>query len=98
MISTKVPVVLKPEYTMYLEDFNRMLWFHTDVYNWNKSIKSKFIKDLDVLQSLVTIPLAALVDDSNKKLIKFSRVVGFVPVETTNGADGKTYNILSRSL
>jgi hypothetical protein len=83
---------------MYLEDFNRMLWFHTDVYSWNKSIKSKFIKDLDVLQSLVTIPLAALVDNDNKKLIKFSRVVGFVPVDTTNGTDGKTYNILSRSL
>lgn len=83
---------------MYLEDFNRMLWFHTDVYSWNKTIKLKFIKDLDVLQSLVTIPLAALVDDSNKKLIKFSRVVGFVPVDTTNGTDGKTYNILSRSL
>lgn len=98
MTSTKVPVVLKPEYTMYLEDFNRMLWFHTDVYSWNKSIKSKFIKDLDVLQSLVTIPLAALVDNDNKKLNKFSRVIGFVPVEVTNGADGKTYNILSRSL
>jgi hypothetical protein len=97
-MNAKVPVVLKPEYTMYLEDFNRMLWFHTDVYNWNKTIKSKFIKDLDVLQSLVTIPLAALVDDSNKKLIKFSRVIGFVPVEIANGADGKTYNILSRSL
>ena len=83
---------------MYLEDFNRMLWFHTDVYSWNKTIKSKFITDLDVLQSLVTIPLAALVDDSNQKLIKFSRVIGFVPVEITNGTDGKTYNILSRSL
>lgn len=83
---------------MYLEDFNRMLWFHTDVYNWNKTIKSKFIKDLDVLQSLVTIPLAALVDNNNKKLIKFSRVIGFVPIEITNGTDGKTYNILSRSL
>ena len=98
MLTAKVPVVLKPEYTMYLEDFNRMLWFHTDVYSWNKTIKSKFITDLDVLQSLVTIPLAALVDDSNQKLIKFSRVIGFVPVEITNGTDGKTYNILSRSL
>jgi hypothetical protein len=98
LLTAKVPVVLKPEYTMYLEDFNRMLWFHTDVYSWNKTIKSKFITDLDVLQSLVTIPLAALVDDSNQKLIKFSRVIGFVPVEITNGTDGKTYNILSRSL
>jgi hypothetical protein len=98
MTNTKVPVVLKPEYTMYLEDFNRMLWFHTDVYNWNKTIKSKFIKDLNVLQSLVTIPLAALVDDNNKKLIKFSRVVGFVPVDILHGTDNKTYNILSRSL
>lgn len=83
---------------MYLEDFNRMLWIHADVYQWNKTIKTKFIADLNTLQDLVSIPLVALVDTSNKKLNKFCSVVNFSPVEMINGADGKTYNIFSRSL
>ena len=97
-MTAKVPVVMKPEYTMYLEDFNRMLWFHTDVYKWTKEVKDRFINDLNVLQSLVTLPIAALVQDSDTKLSKFSRIIGFVPVDKINGTDNQTYTILSRSL
>lgn len=97
-MNAKVPVVMKPEYTMYLEDFNRMLWFHTDVYSWTKEVKDRFINDLNTLQSLVTLPIAALVNDSDKKLSKFACIIGFVPVDTINGTDNQTYIILSRSL
>lgn len=98
MLSFKTPIVLKPNYTMSLENFNNMLWFHADVYRWSKQVKQEFIKDLNTVQELITIPLAALVEDSNKKLMKFATLIGFTPVNTVTGDDGKTYNILSRSL
>lgn len=98
MLSFKTPIVLKPNYTMSLENFNNMLWFHTDVYRWSKQIKHDFIKDLNTVQELITIPLAALVEDNNTKLMKFATLIGFTPVRNITGDDGKTYNILSRSL
>lgn len=98
MLSFKTPIVLKPNYTMSLENFNNMLWFHTDVYRWSKQVKQEFIKDLNTVQELITIPLAALVEDNNQKLMKFATVIGFTPAHSVAGDDGKTYNILSRSL
>lgn len=73
----KVPVVNRPDYTMYLEFFENMLWFHTDVHNWNKEIKKNYLEDLDLLQYLVNIPIVALVAKDNIKLAKFGKVTGW---------------------
>ena len=42
----KVPVVLRDDYTMYLELHEAALWFHTDVHKWSQEVKKDFIKDL----------------------------------------------------
>lgn len=73
----KVPVVNRVDYTMYLELFEGMLWFHTDVRKWNKEVKKKYLEDLDLLQYLVAVPIVALVSCDDQKLAKFGTVTGW---------------------
>lgn len=75
--SNKVPVVLRDEYTMYLELFDNLLWFHADVHRWSIEVKKRFEKDLSCLSDLVGMALAALIRDDDNKLGKFARSIGF---------------------
>lgn len=75
--SNKVPVVLRDEYTMYLELFDNLLWFHVDVHKWSIEVKKRFEKDLSCLSDLVGIALVGLVREDDKKLGKFGRLIGF---------------------
>ena len=93
----KIPVVNKKYYTMYLELFNGLLWFHTDIHKWTTTIKTSFIKDLDMLQHLLEIPLVAMSRVSNKKLIKFGESIGFKYKRDFLGKDNHMYVIYSRS-
>ena len=93
----KIPVVNKKYYTMYLELFNGLLWFHTDIHEWTATIKTSFIKDLDMLQHLLEIPLVAISRVSNKKLIKFGESIGFKYKRDFLGKDNHMYVIYSRS-
>jgi len=93
----KVPVVLRQDYIMYLELFEGMLWFHTDVHKWTVEIKAKYLEDLNILQYLVNCPLVAMVNQRDKKLGKFSRVIGFKYEQPFLGNDKQMYDIYSRS-
>jgi len=92
----KVPVVNRLDYTMWLEPFNDMLWFHTDVYKWTTEVKKKYLKDLDTLQDLVALPLVALVDEDNLKLAKFGTSTGWTKIDNLKTND-KTYDVYTRS-
>jgi hypothetical protein len=94
----KMPIVNKKHYTMYLELFNGLLWFHTDIHEWTPSIKTSFIKDLDTLQYLIEIPLVAISRVSNKKLIKFGESIGFKYKRDFLGQDKHMYVIYTRSV
>ena len=92
----KVPVVLRDDYTMYLELHDAALWFHTDVHKWSQEIKKKYLEDLNLLQYLTNVPLLALVEEENTKLAKFGRLTGWnilTQVEVTQ----KKYTIFIRS-
>ena len=93
----KVPVVLRDDYTMYLEFFEGMLWFHTDVRKWTPEIKVKYVEDLNILQYLINSPLVAMVNQRDKKLSKFSKVIGFKYEQPFLGNDKQMYDIYSRS-
>ena len=67
----KTPVIVRDSYTIYLELFRGIFWFHTDVRQWSKSVKKLFINDLELLNKEVSFPIKALVTESNKKLAKF---------------------------
>ena len=94
----KLPVVNKTDYTMHIELFNGLFWFHTDIRKWTAEIKNSFIKDLDLLQYLIEIPLVAMSRVSNKKLIKFGESVGFKYKRDFLGKDNHMYVIYTRSL
>lgn len=96
--SVKVPVVNRQDYTMYLESFAGMLWFHTDVHRWSSEVKNKYLEDLNLLQHLVNIPLVALVEEDNKKLAKFGKITGWSIMDNINLNNGKVGLVYTRSL
>jgi len=67
---------------MYLEFFEGMLWFHTDVHKWTPEVKTK---------------LVAMVNQRDKKLSKFGKVIGFKYEQPFLGNDKQMYDIYSRS-
>jgi hypothetical protein len=80
----KIPIVIKPEYTLYLEYWDTVYWFHTDVNVWNGRVKRMMLDDLSKMRELVTMPLRALVEAENLKLQKFGDCLGwFIELETT---------------
>lgn len=95
---TKTPVVFRKDYVMYLEFFDNFLWFHTDVRKWSKTVKTKYVEDLNLLQHLTDIPLLALVEKQDTKLAKFGKTIGFEFKQPFLGQDNKMYHIYSRSL
>lgn len=78
----KTPVVLRDNYIMYLELYDDLLWFHTDVKTWSINIKKNFKSDLYKLLDLVGMPLVAFVNKDNQKLAKFGEVLGWKKKET----------------
>jgi len=68
----KTPVVLRTNYVMYLELWDNHLWFHTDIYKWTSDVKRQYKLDLEKLESLVSVPLIALISEDNLKLKKFA--------------------------
>lgn len=81
-LTVKTPVVVRPNYVMYLELYEGYLWFHTDIHKWSKEIKREYKKDLNTLQSLLPLPLVALVQEENKKLAKFGDCLNFKKVNS----------------
>ena len=94
----KVPVVIREDYTMLLELHNNLIWFHTDVRKWTPAVKTKYLEDLNLLQHLVSVPLVAMLNATNNKLIKFSKLIGFTFKQDFISQDNKMYHIYSRSL
>lgn len=78
----KTPVVLRNDYIMYLELYDDLLWFHTDVRKWTIEIKRNYKSDLYRLLDLVGMPLVAFVQKDNKKLAKFAETIGMTKKET----------------
>lgn len=97
-LSTKIPVIERPEYTMYLEAYHKHNWFHTDVHKWTAKIKKQYIEDLNKLQSELCPFIVALGRADNDKLIKFGKSIGFIYETTIKGLDNMNHDIYSRSL
>ena len=74
----KFPIVICAEYTIFLEYFEDVFWFHVNVRKWTPSVKNMMLDDLKKLRDLVRMPLRALVDSENLKLQKFGQHLGWV--------------------
>ena len=97
-LSFKVPVVIREDYTMLLELHDNLIWFHTDVRKWTPTVKAKYLEELNLLQHLVSVPLVALIEETNTKLAKFSKIIGFEFKQDFISQDKQMYYIYSRSL
>lgn len=95
---SKIPVVNRSEYTIYLEYFNDIYWLHTDVYKWSGQVKKVYLKELNQLQKLLEYNLYSLIEIENTKLSKFAEVIGFKYLRDLIGNDGNLYKIYTRSL
>ena len=91
----KTPVVQRPDYIMYLEYALDMFWLHTDVFRWTPEVKKDYVRDLDVLQDLLSVPIYGMVD--NPKLGKFGKTIGFKFLSIYKGIDGNDYEVYTRS-
>lgn len=83
---------------MYLEEFGTLPWFHTDVYRWTPDIKKSFLDDLDNLQRQLPVPIIAISEATNKKLLKFGKSIGFKYEADWEDINGTLYHIYSRRI
>jgi len=89
MIPSKVPVINRENYTIWLENYKNIANFiHADVYKYNKTTREEFGKDLDRLMDLHQNPLYVLTEKSNKKLKKFMSIYGLTLDHTPLCDDG----------
>ena len=82
---------------MSLEYYEGMHWFHSDVYKWTQGIKKKYLEDLNLLQYLVGVPIVALVEEDNYKLMKFGELTGWVVINNLTLNNGKVGLVYTRS-
>jgi hypothetical protein len=69
----KLPVCIRPEYTVFYELFDNKIWIHVDIRTWSATVKKKCIQDITKLQELITVPILALIPTNNVKLIRFAK-------------------------
>lgn len=92
-MANKVPVVVRKDYVIYLELFNKDLWFHTDIYKWTPQVKRNFTKDGTALLELVGVQVNALVTEDNKKLEKFIKTFNWFYKCQVGLKDGSRANV-----
>lgn len=75
----KVPVVQRPEYTLYLERATRNHSFiHCDIHvRWSPQVKQRLLNDWKTLKDLHGHPIYALHTPGDVKHLKFLRMFGF---------------------
>lgn len=91
----KTPVVIRKDYVMYLEYFDNLLWFHTDVFKWTSRVKKRFLDDMRTVVGLIEMPLFSLIEASNNKLMKFAELIGMKKEQeltATNGCKAFIYS------
>jgi len=85
-VSFKVPVVQRPEYTIYLQDIEGTTWAHCDVHKWSPSICRRLKADANTVYELHGGPIFALNEPAGcQKHVHFLRVMGFEFVKEVDG-------------
>ena len=88
----KVPVVRRPEYTIYLENFLGATFAHCDVKTWTPAIAKRLKADGDAVYGLHGGPLFALNEPAgDEKHAHFLRMLGFVKFEEVPTEAGIQY-------
>lgn len=95
--ATRVPVIVKPEYTVFLSKFNGDTIIHCDVRKWTPKIRRKLQEDFGCLVYLHDDPIYATHEIGDSKHKKFLDLFGFIFVKQIVGTDLKLREIYVRS-
>jgi hypothetical protein len=97
MRKTRVPVIVKPFYTVFLENYRDASIIHCDVYKWTPAIRRSLQEDFGLLVYLKDDPIYAFHEIGDKKHKKFLELFGFVFVERVLGSDLKYRELYVRN-
>lgn len=94
----KVPVVKDKAFTLYLEEYNNLLFIHCDVYKWLKSTRKKMEIHLDFLLKKYNRPIFAAQIDNDNKHRKFLDMYGFKYVGVIKDFEGDNRTIFVKGV
>ena len=86
----KVPVVEDKAFTLYLEEYEQLLFIHCDVYKWLKSTRKKMEDRFRFLVKKYNRPIFAAQIDNDNKHRKFLDMYGFKYVGVIKDFEGET--------
>lgn len=93
----KVPVVVRPDYTISYERGPECLFVHVDVRRWTANVARRFKADAEAAQGLLGEPVYALEEPSAPLQPKFLALTGFIPCGTViESSSGKPLTIYCR--
>lgn len=85
----KVPVCLRPDYTILLQEIDRTCWAHCDVRKWSVQIARDIRSDWDTLFAMQGRPVFAMNEPTGDvKHQKFMRLMGFEFHKSLPAKDG----------
>lgn len=74
----KVPVVIRPQYTIWLEAFDGQTFVHCDVREWGAKVARHMSLDMDRLREMQGRDMYAINEPTGcKKHQRFMRMMGF---------------------
>lgn len=86
----KIPTVIKPNYVIYTENVNNLLFVHMDVFKWTKGIKKEFVKDWNDWARKQKQDIYAMPFIDDEKMRKWLLITGFKVLENHKCLDGIT--------
>lgn len=96
-ISTKYPIADTVDYTVYIEPFDGLLWYHCDIHRWTASVKKKFITHNNKLLDSFCCNIYALNEnDGGEKRGKWGTIVGFRKAGMIQTSDGEEHELYVR--
>ena len=85
----KKPVIVEPDYTLYLDEFEGLQFIHCDVRKWNKATKKRLHEALELLHNIYKQEsFYATHDIDDNKHRKFLEMYGFKYFSTEHCLDG----------
>lgn len=78
----KHPVLIKKDYTIYFQYFEDYIIVHCDVSRWSKTVANRLLVDSFYLFSLQEKAVIVLHDESDKKHLKFIKLMGFLSCDS----------------
>lgn len=92
-MTPKTPVIISPDYVIYLENYQGSSVAHCDVFKWSKTVRDKIIEDFGLLKAIHRQPIYAFHTIGDKKHQKFIEMLGFCYVTTQQGTDLRLHEV-----